>query len=150
MRPAPLPPVSAPLGVMLAPAPRDADLFWTLHKTTYHPWYDAAWQWLPDHPEVFDVIYCEADGLVREGSRSNVYLRDADGAWLTPPLAQGVLKGVQRQALLDQGRVREAPITREALLRAPPGAIRLSNALRGWQPAALLAGEPSLAPYLRN
>src|SRR3546814_5116155 len=66
---------------------------------------------------------------VCEGSRSNVYIRNDDGAWLTPPISCGLLPGVQRQALLDEGLVREAVLSRSDFQNAP--VLRVSNALRG-------------------
>jgi len=124
-----------PVRVVLAHDALRADAHWLEHKTTHRPWYAHAHQWLAVHPEVFDVLYCNVEDEVCEGSRSNVYIGTGDGAWLTPPMRCGLLAGVQRQALLDQGLVQEAVITRAQLLRARH--IRVSNALRGWMDAEL-------------
>lgn len=125
-----LAPVKVPLKVVLqGPRAQGSEAF-LLHKTTHRPWYESATQWLAAHPDVFDVLYWNDDGQMSEGSRSNVYMRAADGRWLTPPLATGVLPGVQRQALLEAGLVHEAPIHRDAFMQAT--AWRISNALRGW------------------
>lgn len=130
-------PASPPsFSLLLARVPREADRVWSRHKSTYRPWYDAASKWLDNNPDVFDLVYCDANEKVCEGSRTNIYIRDAAGRWLTPPVELGVLPGVQRQALLDQGLVHEAPISRRELLQAKE--IRLSNALRGWVPATLV------------
>lgn len=131
----PLPGTPQPVRLRLAPEPLDADAFWLAHKTTHRPWFAAAEAWLHAHPGVFDVIHGNARGELCEGSRCNVYVRDADGAWLTPPLASGLLPGVQRQALLESGRSREAPLSLADLRAAP--ALRASNALRGWLDARL-------------
>ncbi|MER1967775.1 aminotransferase class IV [Castellaniella sp. GW247-6E4] len=131
----PLPDTPQPVRLRLAPAPLDADAFWLAHKTTHRPWFAADEAWLATHPGVFDVIYGNARSELCEGSRSNVYIRDEDGAWLTPPLASGLLPGVRRQALLDAGLAREARLS-VADLRAA-SALRVSNALRGWLDARL-------------
>lgn len=124
-----------PVRLHLSPAALEADAFWLQHKTTHRPWYADAQAWLAQNPEFFDVVFCNRNDEVCEGSRSNLYIQNAAGAWLTPPLACGLLPGVQRQALLDDGRVQEARITRHDLLAAK--AIRISNALRGWLAATL-------------
>lgn len=131
-----LPPSPAAFSLLLQHAPREADQAWVRHKSTYRPWYAQAAQWLANNPDVFDVVYCDANDMVCEGSRTNIYIKDAAGRWLTPPVEAGVLPGVQRQELLEQGLAHEAPVTRRELLQARE--IRLSNALRGWHPAHLV------------
>jgi len=130
-----LPDTPTPVRVVLAPGALNADPDWIRHKSTHRPWYARASDWLQRHPHVFDVLYCNARDEVCEGARTNIYIRDARGRWLTPPLHCGLLAGVQRQALLNQGLVREAVITRAQLLGAQH--IRVSNALRGWMDAQL-------------
>lgn len=132
---APLPPTPEPVHIVLAPEPLVADLPWLAHKTTHRPWYAPAQTWLAQHPDVFDVIVSNLQDELCEGSRSNIYMQNDRGLWLTPPLSCGLLPGVQRQALLDAGRVHEARLS-PAELRAAP-ALRVSNALRGWLDARL-------------
>ncbi|HWK70914.1 MAG TPA: aminotransferase class IV [Burkholderiaceae bacterium] len=131
----PLPPTPAPVRLRLSSAPLQADAVWLRHKTTRRPWYAQAQAWLERHPEFFDVVYCNDRDEACEGARSNIYVRDASGAWLTPPVSCGLLPGVQRQALLDQGLARVAALSRHDLENAP--ALRVSNALRGWLDATL-------------
>src|SRR5690606_6755949 len=132
----PLAPTPEPVRLSLHPDALQADTFWLRHKTTRRPWYDAAQRWLVEHPDYFDVVFCNTQSQACEASRSNVYVQDTAGRWLTPSLACGLLPGVQRQALLDQGLVSEAAISRQDLLDAP--ALRVSNALRGWLDAVLI------------
>ena len=114
----------------------EADDPWLRHKTTHRPRFAAAQRWLRAHPDHFDLIFGNAAGDLCEGSRSTIYVRDAAGAWLTPPLASGLLPGVKRQALLDDGAVREARLSLADLRQAP--ALRVSNALRGCLDARLV------------
>jgi 4-amino-4-deoxychorismate lyase len=100
------------------------------HKTTHRPWYDDATQWLAQHPDYFDLIFLNEKGELCEGSRSNIYVL-RNGAWLTPPLASGLLGGVLRTQLLETGQAEEAMLT-PSDLTAGKDSIRLSNALRGW------------------
>lgn len=113
----------------------DDDDIWRRHKTTHRPWFAAAQDWLQQHPDHFDLIFCNLAGLPCEGSRCNLYIRDAQGTWLTPPQSTGLLPGVQRQQLLALGLAQEASISRHDLQTAP--ALRVSNALRGWLDARL-------------
>lgn len=133
---APLPPTLEPVRLawaadVLGPdAVLDAHDPWLRHKTTHRPRFAAAQRWLHVHPEYFDLIFCNSAGELCEGSRSTIYVQGTDGVWLTPPLACGLLPGVQRQALLDAGAAREARLSLTDLRQAP--ALRVSNALRGW------------------
>lgn len=118
--------------------PTDArfpDDFWRRHKTTRRPWFAAAQDWLRAHPDHFDLVFDDATDGLREGSRCNLYLRDPQGRWLTPTATGSLLPGVQRQWLLDQGLAHEAALSLADLRAAP--ALRISNALRGWQDAQL-------------
>ena len=132
----PLPPTPEPVWLRFESRPLRAERAWLAHKTTRRQWFGTAQEWLAAHPNVFDIVFCNDSGHVTEGSRSNVYMQDLDGQWLTPPADGGILPGVMRQNLLDQGLVREAVISCADFLDAP--AIRVSNALRGWLQARLL------------
>ncbi|NYT85320.1 aminotransferase class IV [Pollutimonas harenae] len=136
----PLPDTPQPVQLVLQHKPLLADPYWLQHKTTHRPWYDAAYAWLAAHTAFFDIVFCNDQNQVCEASRSNIYIRDDAGRWLTPPQSCGLLPGVQRQDLLDRGLVAEAFISRRDLLSAP--AIRVSNALRGWLNAVM--AEPDL------
>ncbi len=127
---APLAPTAQPVAVIVTGPRQSGAGNWLGYKTTHRPWYQGAAQWLAEHPAVFDVLYWNEEGNMCEGSRSNIYMLAPDGRWLTPPLAAGVLPGVQREALLRAGLVYEAAISRDEFLNAP--AWRISNALRGW------------------
>lgn len=130
-----LPSTPEPVRLRLSQAPRIADALWLAHKSTHRPWYAAAQRWLDTQRDIFDIVYCNTQDQLCEGSRCNIYVQDGSGAWLTPPLSCGLLPGVQRQALLEQGLVRVALLTRQDLIDSP--ALRVSNALRGWLDARL-------------
>ncbi len=135
----PLPPTPQPVRLALHAGTLQADPFWLRHKTTRRPWYDAAQTWLAENTAFFDLVFCNEADQVCEASRSNVYIQDTSGRWLTPPVSCGLLPGVQRQALLDRGLASEAVISRRDLMEAP--AVRVSNALRGWLDAVLSSHE---------
>lgn len=130
-----LPDTPQPVQLALQPRALQADPYWLRHKTTHRPWYDAAQTWLSENSAFFDIVFCNEQDQVCEASRSNVYIQDNAGRWLTPPPSCGLLPGVQRQDLLNRGLVTEAIISRQDLLNAP--AVRVSNALRGWLDAVV-------------
>ena len=119
----------------------DSDEPFLQHKTTHRPWYDAATQWLAQHPDYFDLIFLNEKGELCEGSRSNIYVLK-HGEWLTPPLSSGLLGGVLRTQLLEKGQAKEAILTPSDLTSSKTS-IRLSNALRGWFDVEL---NPSFLP----
>jgi len=97
------------------------------HKTLDRAVYDAATAWAAAGG-LADVVFLNEHGRVAEGAISNVFVRDDDGVWRTPPVAEGALPGVLRAALLAEGAAREGVVT-EAGLRERELAI--GNALRG-------------------
>ncbi len=123
----PLPP--GPVGLLIAPEPMDeADLL-LAHKTSHRAPYDAAIA-TAVRQGAFDMLFCNRQGMVTEGGRTNLFAF-LDGAWLTPPLAAGVLPGVMRGLILDDPAwgAREAPLTLADLRRADR--LLVTNALRG-------------------
>lgn len=112
------------------------------HKTTARELYDAELRDAASHGH-FDVLFFNERAELAEGARSNVYLDLGEERLLTPPLDSGVLDGVYRRLLLDEGRVCERRLTRADLSRAR--AILVSNAARGLIRVEL-AGTPSGRP----
>ena len=80
------------------------------------------------------VLFIDDTGRLTEGSFTNIFL-ERDGQLLTPPAARGLLPGVLRRSLIEEGRAREADLTLDDLA----GGFLLGNALRGLMPAALLS-----------
>ena len=107
-----------------------------LHKTTLRTHYDAAVR-QAEAQGAFDSLFFNTAGHLVEGGRSNVFVK-LGGRWCTPPLSDGVLPGVMRQAVLDDPAwaAVERVITRDALARAE--GLMVCNALRGALPARLL------------
>lgn len=52
---------------------------------------------------VFDAIFVSADGVVREGTSSNLFIAK-DGALVTHPLNHQILPGITRQVIMDACR----------------------------------------------
>lgn len=125
-----LPPLSGTPLVAIADTKLNSQAPLLQHKTTHRPWYAEAMPWLNTHPDFFDLIYLNEKDEVCEGSRSNIYLF-RDGAWVTPPLECGLLGGVMRRQILEDGKAVEGVITVSDLAAADVR-LRLSNGLRGW------------------
>jgi para-aminobenzoate synthetase / 4-amino-4-deoxychorismate lyase len=104
------------------------------HKTTARHLYDAELARVTALGH-FDALFCNQEGELCEGARSNVFLQ-MGGELLTPAEASGLLNGVLRRTLLARGEAREAKLTRSDLQGAD--AIFVGNALRGLLPVRLV------------
>ena len=79
-----------------------------------------------------EAVFVRDDGLVTEGSYTNVFV-ERGGTLLPPPLALGLLAGILRDELIDQGRAAEAELTLADLANG----FFIGNALRGVLPARI-------------
>ncbi|UXH76385.1 chorismate-binding protein [Roseateles amylovorans] len=132
----------APLWITLADRPVDTrgpDAEFFQHKTTRREVYQAFLDRKP--ADCFDVLLHNRDGELTEGCLTNlaVQLDGPDAPWLTPRAAAGLLPGVMREELLEQGRIRESRLLINDLRRAH--ALAIFNSVRGWREARLLHEE---------
>ena len=125
MPPAPL----APVAVAVRPTPVEAEDFRLAHKTSDRGFYEAA------RAEAFDTLFVDSAGFLTEGSWSSLFVK-RDGRLLTPPISRGLLPGVLRERLIEEGRAVEADLRVEDLA----GGFYIGNAVRGLI-AAELAGD---------
>ena len=86
------------------------------------------------HPNVDDVLLVNQFGRVTETTIANVVFR-IDGVWVTPPIEDGLLPGVMRQSLIDDGYVKERSVDVGDAIAAD--AIAIVNSVRGWRAAML-------------
>jgi len=70
-----------------------------------------------------------------EGTITNLFVTLDNGDILTPPLSSGVLPGILRETLIENGTAREVVID-HALLHAAK-TLHVGNSLRGLIPARL-------------
>ena len=117
---------AGPRYALLADEPIDASDPLRAHKTTVRPAYDRALAGIAATPEVFDVVFLNAEGELAEGARSTIFV-ERDGRLLTPPLRCGALPGVLRAELIDAGRAVEQVLMPADLAHG----FWLGNALRG-------------------
>ncbi|TPK75434.1 hypothetical protein FJ930_04905 [Mesorhizobium sp. B2-4-15] len=82
-----------------------------------------------------EVILANERGEICEGTITNIFADFGDGVLATPRLDCGLLPGVLREALLDEGRAEEAIYSYDDLTLAK--ALFVGNSLRGLIPARL-------------
>ena len=127
LEPAPTEPVT----VALAPLPVSSDDFRLRHKTSDRAFYDEA-----RHASAsFEVVFTDEAGFLTEGSFTNVFV-ERGGLLLTPPLARGLLPGVLRGRLIEEGGAKEADLVEADLLDG----FLIGNSLRGLVRARLRSG----------
>ncbi len=114
-----------PAQCIVLPLPVDAGDWRLRHKTTDRGFYEDAQRIAHDHGAQ-EALFVREDGLLTEGCVTNIFVRGDDGVLLTPPASLGLLPGVFRQTLLDEGEAREAELRIEDL----ENGFYLGNALR--------------------
>jgi len=119
-----------PVTVAPVPLPVDPSDFRLRHKTTDRGFYTQARL----RAGTFEVALVDPDGFLTEGSFTNIFV-ERDGMLLTPPLSRGLLPGILRAQLIDEGRAIEADLT---VLDLSEGFL-VGNAARGLLPARLVA-----------
>ena len=80
----------------------------------------------------FELLFEDREGFLTEGSFTTLFV-ERDGGLVTPPLARGLLPGVLRARLIEEGRALEGELRRTDL----EGGFYIGNSLRGLIPARL-------------
>ncbi|MCJ7420910.1 aminodeoxychorismate synthase component I [Sphingomicrobium astaxanthinifaciens] len=120
-----------PVSVQVKPLPVDPDDRRLRHKTSDRAFYDEA----RDPAIAFETIFERPDGQLTEGSFTNIFV-EREGKLVTPPAALGLLPGVLRQRLIEEGRAVEGHLTRADL----EGGLFIGNSVRGLVAARLVSG----------
>jgi para-aminobenzoate synthetase/4-amino-4-deoxychorismate lyase len=128
---APPEPTRYPVVLEVDGEPVDSREPWLVHKTTHRDLYAAK---AARHPAADDVLLVNEFGHITQTTIANVAVRQ-DGRWLTPPVADGCLPGVERARLIDAGVLVEQSLTPADLAAATE--IALISSLRGWRSATL-------------
>ena len=117
-----------PVEVALAPLPVESEDFRLGHKTSDRDFYDDA----REATGTFEVVFVDRDGFLTEGSFTSLFV-ERGGRLLTPPVTRGLLPGVLREILLEEGRAEEADLRAEDL----EAGFFVGNAVRGLMRAQL-------------
>jgi para-aminobenzoate synthetase / 4-amino-4-deoxychorismate lyase len=118
----------SPAKVAIAPLPVATSDIRLRHKTSNRGFYDES----RASSGAFEVLFTDTEGRLTEGSFTCLFV-ERDGMLLTPPLERGLLPGVLRRALIEEGRAVEADLTPADL----SGGFLIGNSLRGLIPAEL-------------
>ena len=121
-------PSETPVRVAVRPLPVESSDFRLRHKTTDRRFYDRARQ----EEGAFETIFVDAAGHLTEGSRMNIFV-ERDGRLLTPPISRGLIPGILRAKLIDEGHAAEADLTPADLAEG----FFVGNIVRGLIPAQL-------------
>ena len=113
--------------IRISPIVQNSKNEFLYYKTTYRPWYFDSFQKIKNG-EVFDEIYFNERGELTEGARSNIILQ-ISGKLFTPPICCGLLNGIYRQKLLDNGKCEEKILYKSDIERAEK--IFCVNSVRG-------------------
>ncbi|MCJ2178644.1 aminodeoxychorismate synthase component I [Novosphingobium album (ex Hu et al. 2023)] len=123
-------PAPAIVGVLRMPVDHGD---WRLtHKTSDRGFYEAGLA-AAKAAGAHEALFLRDDGLVTEGTFTNLFV-ERGGQLLTPPARLGLLPGVLRRSLIEEGRAVEADLTLDDLADG----FFIGNALRGLIPARLL------------
>jgi len=121
-------PEQVPVSVAVRPLPVDPSDFRLRYKTTDRRFLDEARQ----GEQAYETIFIDPDGQLTEGSRTNIFV-ERGGKLMTPPLTRGIMPGILRAKLIEQGRAEEADLTPDDL----SGGFFIGNIVRGLIPAKL-------------
>ena len=78
------------------------------------------------------MLFEDEDGFLTEGSFTHIFV-ERRGMLLTPPLSRGLLPGVLRACLIEEGEAQEADLTSTDLASG----FYIGNAVRGLMRAVL-------------
>ena len=111
-----------PVDVAVRPQPVTPDDIRLSYKTTARAFMEEARR----EGGKFETIFVDPDGHVTEGSFTSVFV-ERDGKYFTPPIGRGLLPGLLRARLIEEGQAEEADLTVEDLA----GGFLIGNAVRG-------------------
>ncbi|MFP5456355.1 MAG: aminotransferase class IV [Alphaproteobacteria bacterium] len=118
-----------PVDVALADLPIPADDIRLVHKTTDRGFYDAPRR----AAGTFEIAFRLPDGSLTEGSFTNIFVPSGDR--LATPAGGGLLPGILRERLIEEGRAYETRLTAADLADG----FFIGNSLRGLIAARLVA-----------
>jgi para-aminobenzoate synthetase/4-amino-4-deoxychorismate lyase len=121
-------PAETPVRVALRPLPVEPSDFRLRYKTTDRRFYDRARQ----EDGAFETIFVDPEGQLTEGSRTSIF-DERDGQLLTPPADRGLMPGILRAKLIDEGKAAETDLTPDDL----KAGFFVGNIVRGLIPAKL-------------
>ena len=101
LKPIPATPVQ-PVEVAVRPLPVAADDFRLSIKSTARAFMEAARR----EGDRYETVFVDPEGRLTEGSFTSIFV-ERDGRYLTPPIARGLLPGLLRARLIEEGKAVE-------------------------------------------
>ena len=111
-----------PVPVAVRPLPVAHDDIRLSYKTTARSFMEEARR----EGGMFETIFVDRDGHLTEGSFTSIFV-ERDGKYHTPPVARGLLPGLLRAQLIEEGKAEEADLTVDDLA----GGFIIGNMVRG-------------------
>ncbi len=111
-----------PVSVAVRPLPVTADDVRLSHKTTARAFMEKARK----EGGHYETIFVDPEGYLTEGSYTSIFV-ERDGKYLTPPITRGLLPGLLRARLIEEGKAVEADLTVEDLADG----FTIGNMVRG-------------------
>ena len=115
-------PPDEPVEVAIAARPVPVDDFRLAHKTSDRDFYDEA----RAASGAFELLFKDEAGFLTEGSFTSLFVKRR-GKLLTPPLSRGLLPGILREHLIEEGRAVEADLVEADLEKG----FLIGNSVRG-------------------
>ncbi|MEQ6390111.1 aminodeoxychorismate synthase component I [Bacillaceae bacterium S4-13-58] len=116
--------IEEPISCKLAQTPIDSADPFLFHKTTHREMYEKH-----NREEAFSVLLFNEKEEITEFTIGNVVV-EINGEFFTPPIECGLLPGIFRQKLLEEGIIKEKMIKKEDLHHVDQ--IWFINSIRGW------------------
>ena len=127
-----------PLRLSISKNPLSVDVQETRHKVSARDFYDGERARVKALTGADEVLFINGSGQLCEGSFTNLFMRDGDHLD-TPHRDCGLLPGILRESLLDNGEAVEAILYSKDLIG---GVIYVGNSLRGLMRAKLISPIP--------
>lgn len=123
-------PGNIPLAIKISRFKVNSSNLFLYHKTTNRELYNRECQ-KARKQGLADILFTNEHGALTEGAITNLFIRKGD-VWLTPPISDGLLPGVERirQLRAKKRRIVEQQIYRRDLIAADE--ICLANSVRGF------------------
>jgi para-aminobenzoate synthetase/4-amino-4-deoxychorismate lyase len=122
-------PDELPVPVAVHALPVEPDDYRLRYKTTDRAFYDDARR----AGGAYETLFVDREGQLTEGTFTSIFVERGEKL-LTPPCSRGLVPGILRAKLLDEGRAEEAELTPADLA----GGFYIGNMVRGLIPARLI------------
>ncbi|APG61726.1 aminodeoxychorismate synthase, component I [Sphingorhabdus lutea] len=119
------------LRVIICPMTLSSDDYRLRYKCTDRAFYDEPRR-AASH--VDEVIFCDDNGNLTEGSFTNIFVPDGKDGFITPPLKHGLQPGILRAEMIDEGIAVEGDITAQSL----SDGFFVGNSMRGLMRARII------------